>query len=519
MRNLNLYIPTLDNDNTYVTPVSYPVVYNYPQEIVKAAAALGITPAEFIEAQQKAAETAAKQGTISQGKTKSSTEKAIAKEQVKKQGEKEKALEELQKQEQADEIVDAIGNGALSLTMPSTYINAGLSLAGQQPLNFGESLATDVLVGGGLGYLGKAGKLAQTANKLNRLAHTKYTFKPHYNELSYIRQIGNDAVTPIKTKGILESHSHAKSLESNRLEKLFPEQMFYTGRPFYGLRDKRYQNYIVLDSQPLTKIDQLTGKNIEWFESPHKNRSQKARGAAIKAGKDPDTASGRIVVPQYNGDVNIIPVEALGETATLYEPVTLGKIQLPFYKATKLSEFSNLNPIPITKNFKSGGTINYLQGGGGVSSQLNAIKSYRPNGFDNAEDLTDQPKTRSPYLGEPKPLPKKLQTGDPEKDAELQDIINHYPHEEGLENDNTLFWLLLTGLTAGAGVGAGSMLLPKLGRKMAPILLTKGPIPWWQKAIRAVGKFIQKPAVGKAVDIINPFFKSGGKINYLNLFK
>lgn len=40
MGNLNLHIPTLDNDNTYVAPVSCPVVYNYPEEIVKKAAAL-----------------------------------------------------------------------------------------------------------------------------------------------------------------------------------------------------------------------------------------------------------------------------------------------------------------------------------------------------------------------------------------------------------------------------------------------------------------------------------------------
>lgn len=124
MRNLNLHIPTLDNNTTYVAPVNYPVVYNYPEEIVKAAAALGITPKQFIENQ----EAIAKQGVISQGGAKSPEEKTFSKEKLKELEEQEKAEEQRKLREQADEIADKIGLWTLGTGL-TTLATRGLGIS------------------------------------------------------------------------------------------------------------------------------------------------------------------------------------------------------------------------------------------------------------------------------------------------------------------------------------------------------------------------------------------------------
>lgn len=84
-------------------------------------------------------------------------------------------------------------------------------------------------------------------------------------------------------------------------------------------------------------------------------------------------------------------------------------------------------------------------------------------------------------------------------------------------NESPEFPILLTLATGGAGLSA--ILAQYAGGKLTLIILTKGALPWYTKATRGLGKVLKTPCVGTALDILNPFFKSGGKIDYINLYK
>ena len=195
-----------------------------------------------------------------------------------------------------------------------------------------------------------------------------YYTKPKYNNLSYIRQVKDDAVNDMLRTGKMRSSNVATKNDElyneanillgkaedpelakltfyngsykkpskliTMLNKQFEDQMFYTGRPFYG--NKRNYNYIIKNPSKLTDKNKLTNKGLEWFESTHKSHSSDARASAIKQGIDPDKAPGRIVVPVYNGSKNEIPINKFGKF-DLYQPVKVGNHYLPFYKRSKFN--------------------------------------------------------------------------------------------------------------------------------------------------------------------------------------
>ena len=199
-----------------------------------------------------------------------------------------------------------------------------------------------------------------------------YYTKPEYNNLSYIRQVKDNAVNDmLKTGKMRSSHVATKNDElydeanillgkaedadlskltfyngiskkpsklPSLLIKQFEDQMFYTGRPFYG--NKRKYNYIIKNPSEITDESKLTNKGLEWIESTHKKHSSDARALAIKQGIDPNKAPGRIVVPLYNGSKNEIPVNEFGPFE-LYRPVKVGNIDLPFYKRTQFNMKNN----------------------------------------------------------------------------------------------------------------------------------------------------------------------------------
>lgn len=178
----SLNIPVQHNSSTYVAPVQYIDPIPLPEEVIQAATQAGVTPQLYLEAQAKAAEYQAKQGVVSQGKSKTPEEKAVSDKLAEKQQKKEQQQKSLEQKEQADAIADEVMSSLLSLTMPSTYINGVLSSIGQEPLNVAESLGVDLLIGGGIGYLGKVGKFTQTANRLKYIDPYKdvitLTYKP-----------------------------------------------------------------------------------------------------------------------------------------------------------------------------------------------------------------------------------------------------------------------------------------------------------------------------------------------------
>lgn len=234
------------------------------------------------------------------------------------------------------------GNGALEQVSPEF-----------DALTLGRQFYTD-------GLFNSIGNVAKNALKKAHIGN--YYVKPQYNNYSYIRQVGDDAVEdmlrtnqmrstlaiedeqrPWDELGALLGHE-PKELSYMipdgkgsmtipfkyrlNMHKVFEDQMFNTGRPFYG--DIR-TNYIVTKPHTLTDKKSLTDKGLEWIESYHKNHTGAAKKQAIAKGIDPNTAPGRIVVPLYNGDKNIISVDALGEF-DLYRPVKLGNINMPFYR-------------------------------------------------------------------------------------------------------------------------------------------------------------------------------------------
>lgn len=220
-------------------------------------------------------------------------------------------------------------------------------------LTLGRQFYTDGLFNG-------IGNITKNALKKSHIGN--YYIKPHYNDYSYIRQIGDDAVEDmIRTNQMRSTLAVEREQrpwdelgallgnepkELSRMipdgkgsmtipfkyrlntHKLFEDQMYYTGRPFYG--DIR-TNYLVTNPRSLTERKNLANKGLEWIESNHKNHTGVAKAQAKAKGIDPNTAPGRIVVPLYNGDKNVIPVDALGEF-DLYRPVKLGNINMPFYR-------------------------------------------------------------------------------------------------------------------------------------------------------------------------------------------
>ena len=253
-----------------------------------------------------------------------------------------------------------------------------------------------------------------------------YYIKPQYNDYSYIRQVGDDAVEdifrtnqmrstlaiereqrPWDELGVLLGHE-PKELSymipdgkgsmtipfKYRLNtrKVFEDQMFNTGRPFYG--DIR-TNYIVTKPHTLTDKKSLTDKGLEWIESYHKNHTGVAKKQAIAKGIDPNTAPGRIVVPLWNGDKNIIPVDALGEF-DLYKPVKIGNINMPFYRkysyGAKQNNFTSLKdqrPLvpndPTVRLYRATGTSGIYDpspdGGAEFSGQWFTINPNKPQRY------------------------------------------------------------------------------------------------------------------------------------------
>lgn len=220
------------------------------------------------------------------------------------------------------------GSGALKQVSPEFDV-----------LTLGRQFYTDGL----FDIIGNAGK-----NALKKAHIGNYYIKPQYNDYSYIRQVGDDAVedmlrtNQMRSSVAIEREQRAwdelgallghesKEVSKPRLtlHKTFSDQMYYTGRPFYG--DVR-TNYLVTKPYTLTKSGNLTNRGLEWIESYHKNHTGVAKKLAEAKGIDPNTAPGRIVVPLWNGEKNVIPVDALGEF-DLYRPVKLGNINMPFYK-------------------------------------------------------------------------------------------------------------------------------------------------------------------------------------------
>lgn len=234
------------------------------------------------------------------------------------------------------------GNGALEQVSPEFDI-----------LTLGRQFYTDGL----FDIIGNVGK-----NALKKVHIGNYYIKPQYNDYSYIRQVGDDAVEdmfrtnqmrstlaieheqrPWNELGVLLGHEPEElsrmipdgkgsmKIPFNfelRGHKLFEDQMYNTGRPFYG--DIR-TNYLVTKPHTLTDKKNLTNKGLEWIESTHKGHTGAAKALAKEKGIDPNTAPGRIVVPLWNGDKNVIPVGALGKF-DLYRPVKLGNINTPFYR-------------------------------------------------------------------------------------------------------------------------------------------------------------------------------------------
>lgn len=234
------------------------------------------------------------------------------------------------------------GSGALEQVSPEFDV-----------LTLGRQFYTDGL----FDIIGNAGK-----NALKKAHVGNYYIKPQYNNYSYIRQIGDDAVEdmirtnqmrstlavereqrPWDELGTLLGHEPKELFHmipdgkgsmkipfKYRLNtnKLFEDQMYYTGRPFYG--DIR-TNYLVTNPRSLTARKNLVNKGLEWIESNHKNHTGAAKALAKEKGIDPNTTPGRIVVPLWNGDKNVIPVDALGKF-DLYRPVKLGNINMPFYR-------------------------------------------------------------------------------------------------------------------------------------------------------------------------------------------
>lgn len=160
----------LDNDATYVATKPYVEPIPVPEEIVEAAKLHGVTPGEYLEARESAAEEAARMPVITASRKLTPEERVIS----------EKNLERLRKQEKdaqrhaeymhAKEVADnALGTG-LSLLVPSTYINYGANALGVKPLNFGESLAVDFLTPGIFGALGKAGKVSKLSKLTDKVA-------------------------------------------------------------------------------------------------------------------------------------------------------------------------------------------------------------------------------------------------------------------------------------------------------------------------------------------------------------
>lgn len=199
-----------------------------------------------------------------------------------------------------------------------------------------------------------------------------YYIKPEYNNLSYIRQVKDDAINDMLRTGKMRSTDAISSIyddweEANILlgkkepdvlnhmipkngtmvippkfrlnfNKRFSEQMFNTGRPFYGTKERF--NYIIKNPSKITKKEDLTNEGLEWIESAHKGHTNAAKNKAIEKGLNPDEAPGRIVVPLYNGDKDIIPIDKMGPF-DLYRPVKVGNIDLPFYKRTKFNMKNN----------------------------------------------------------------------------------------------------------------------------------------------------------------------------------
>lgn len=206
-------------------------------------------------------------------------------------------------------------------------------------LTLGRQFYTDGL----FNVIGNAGK-----NALKKAHIGNYYVKPQYNDYSYIRQVGDDAVedmlrtNQMRSSVAIEREQRAwdelgallghepKEVSKPRLmlHKTFSDRMYYTGRPFYG--DIR-TNYLVTKPYTLTKSGNLTNRGLEWIESYHKNHTGVAKKLAEAKGIDPNTAPGRIVVPLWNGEKNVIPLDALGEF-DLYRPVKLGNINMPFYR-------------------------------------------------------------------------------------------------------------------------------------------------------------------------------------------
>lgn len=205
-------------------------------------------------------------------------------------------------------------------------------------------------------------KLAARANKLHI---GNYYLNPRYNGLSYIRQVGDDAVEDMlrtgqmRTSEAIFDEQYAKLVaevgeeEAEKIAfpdvldvnantvyngfdfgpKTFNRNMFYTGRPFYG---PVRTNYIITKPHPVTKQKDLVKKGIEWIEDGHKGHTRAAKSEAIKQGLDPNTAAGRIVDPVYNGDMNIIPLSEFG-AFDLYRPASAFGFKLPFYKRMRFN--------------------------------------------------------------------------------------------------------------------------------------------------------------------------------------
>ncbi len=228
--NYILNIPVEHNSSTYVAPVQYVEPISFPEEVIQAAAQAGVTPQQYLEALAKAAEHQAKQGVVSQGKSKTPEEKAVSDKLTEKQQKKEEQLKLLEQKEQADAIADEVMSGLLSLTMPSTYINGGLSLLGQQPLNVAESLGVDLLTYIALG--GLAGLVKQGAVKLTK---TDIQKTPKFAAISARATVSDKA----------------KALRGN----WNPEFKLNTGKPM-GPVD--YES----------KVIPIRNRLIEWYYSP-----------------------------------------------------------------------------------------------------------------------------------------------------------------------------------------------------------------------------------------------------------
>ena len=196
------------------------------------------------------------------------------------------------------------------------------------------------------------------ANQANKLHVGDYYLKPQYDNFSYIRQVGDDAVEDMLRTGQMRTSDAIFDEEYERLvqevgeeeaekimfpsitdlnsitanngvtirSKTFNRNMFFTGRPFYG---PKRTNYIITQPRPITKQKDLTKKGLEWFEDGHKGHTRVAKRIAVENGVDPNVAPGRIVDPMWNGDTNIIPLSEFGQF-DLYRPVS--KFNFPFYR-------------------------------------------------------------------------------------------------------------------------------------------------------------------------------------------